>query len=146
MSNKLFSAKSCVCLDFKAFCSCLRIIFLNQLRKPGPVVFGVGRGGSKSEELLGVHSTCVGTFCHWGSTGCALCLVRFQIGWKKLSIFPHFEDALCNFPLIFTIYFDPSPFKVLVLWADVFSSLEIVYLIGKIKCKYFHCLGGSFIK
>lgn len=44
MSYKLFSVESCMCLNFNAFCSCVRMLFLNQLRKPGPVVFAVRRG------------------------------------------------------------------------------------------------------
>lgn len=53
----LFSVEICVCLDFKAFCSWVTILSLSQLRKLAPVVFAVGRGGSKSEELLVVLST-----------------------------------------------------------------------------------------
>lgn len=42
--------------------------------------------------------------------------LHFEIsnGLKK-NFFPHFEDGLYNFPPLFITYFDPSPFKVLVL-------------------------------
>lgn len=52
-----------VYVAFIAFSSCVRTFFRSKLRKPGPGAFAVGRGGSKSEELLMVHNICVDTFC-----------------------------------------------------------------------------------
>lgn len=36
---------------------------ISKLRKPGPGAFAVGRGGSKFEELLMVHTVCLDIFC-----------------------------------------------------------------------------------
>lgn len=110
MSNKLSSVESCVCLDFETFCSCLRIIFLNQLRKPGLVLFAVGRRGSKSEELLGVH-LCGQIFplrFHW------LHPLSGEISdWlKKIICFSSFWRCIMQFP---------PPFHYL-LWSKSIQS------------------------